>query len=276
MARNFKVNDNQFIFSGDVQISGDFLVDGTTTTINTTNLEIEDNTILLNRNEAGAGVTLGTSGIEIERGTEPNVSWLFDEPTDSFRPSGVTKLSNIGEIEPNVTLNFSGNVEFDTGNTVIFSAEILSDIIPNTTNTYDLGSLTNIWAEIHSNDIFSTNVTVTGFTGTSATEIFYVPTGTTAQRPTTPTSQGIRFNTTDSTFEGWNGLAWGEIGGAGGGLFKGENGTVGNSLGDIFRVHEPELNTDVTIAATENALCAGPLSVAVGTTLTVNGNLAIT
>lgn len=66
----------------------------------------------------------------------------------------------------------------------------------------------------------------------------------------------------------------------GGGFFKGENGDTGDAnkgRGDIFRTHEQELDTDVTIDATENALCAGPLTVSSGVTLTVTtgGNLAI-
>lgn len=64
-----------------------------------------------------------------------------------------------------------------------------------------------------------------------------------------------------------------------GGRYKGERGTVGNtaSAGDIIRVHEQTLNTNVTVDATENALCAGPLTVASGVTLTVTsgGNLSI-
>ena len=65
----------------------------------------------------------------------------------------------------------------------------------------------------------------------------------------------------------------------GGAYFQGENGTVGATAGkgDIFRVHEQELNTDVTIAATDNALASGPLTVASGITLTIanGGRLAI-
>jgi len=66
-----------------------------------------------------------------------------------------------------------------------------------------------------------------------------------------------------------------EIGSGGGGFYKGENGTSGSSAGDIFRINEQELNTDVEITATENASATGPLTVASGTTLTVNGNLVI-
>ena len=66
----------------------------------------------------------------------------------------------------------------------------------------------------------------------------------------------------------------------GAGYFQGDNGNTGdttNGKKDIFRVHEQELNTNTTIAATDNALCAGPLTIATGVTLTVTtgGNLVI-
>lgn len=64
-------------------------------------------------------------------------------------------------------------------------------------------------------------------------------------------------------------------GGAGGGQFKGNNGTVGNAPGDIFRVNSQTLIVDTTIAADENASCTGPLTVSASATLTVNGNLSV-
>ena len=68
-----------------------------------------------------------------------------------------------------------------------------------------------------------------------------------------------------------------QINNAGGGLFKGENGQVGSSAGDIFRINEQTLNTSTTIDADENANATGPLAVASGVTLTVTsgGNLSI-
>ena len=65
------------------------------------------------------------------------------------------------------------------------------------------------------------------------------------------------------------------------GAFQGDNASGGlrgdttNGKKDIFRIHEQELNTNVTIASTDNALAAGPLSIASSTTLTVSGNLTI-
>ena len=65
----------------------------------------------------------------------------------------------------------------------------------------------------------------------------------------------------------------------GGGRYKGERGTLGPAAaaGDIFRVSEQTLNTNVTIDATENAVAVGPLAVASGVTITVTtgGNLSI-
>jgi hypothetical protein len=65
--------------------------------------------------------------------------------------------------------------------------------------------------------------------------------------------------------------------GGGGGTFKGENGEINAGGGDIFRVHQQQLDTNTTIDADENALAAGPLTIATGVTLTVTsgGNLVI-
>lgn len=106
-----------------------------------------------------------------------------------------------------------------------------------------------------------------------------IPSGTTGERDGTPSVGLMRFNSTEGSFEGYDGTAWGEIGGGGGGLFKGENGTVGAGAGagDIFRINEQTLNTSTTIDADENANATGPLAIATGVTLTVTtgGNLSI-
>ena len=44
---------------------------------------------------------------------------------------------------------------------------------------------------------------------------------------------------------------------------------------DIFRSNAQTLNNDVTIQSDENASCAGPLTIADGATLAVNGNLTV-
>lgn len=68
--------------TGVVRITGDLIVEGETTTVNTTNLAIEDRIIDINVNDPGPQVTGGTAGIRINRGTSPSfpdVNILFDE-----------------------------------------------------------------------------------------------------------------------------------------------------------------------------------------------------
>ena len=61
----------------------------------------------------------------------------------------------------------------------------------------------------------------------------------------------------------------------GGGLYRGNNGTTGTSSGDIFRINATTLTLDEAIESGENASAAGPLSIASGITLTINGALVI-
>ena len=84
-------------FENNVIVSGDLTVSGTTTTIDTTNTEIKDNIILLNNGELGAGVTAGTAGFEIDRGSEANVTFLFNDATDKW--SIATGTFEAGAIE---------------------------------------------------------------------------------------------------------------------------------------------------------------------------------
>jgi len=103
-----------------------------------------------------------------------------------------------------------------------------------------------------------------------------MPVGTTGQRDGSPAVGDFRYNSTTNEFEGYAGSspAWGSIGG-GAGYFKGDNGTVGSSAGDIFRINELALDADVTITSTENASATGPLTVSSSFTLTVEGTLVI-
>ena len=68
----------------DVIIAGNLTITGDATQLETTNTAITDNVIILNQGETGAGVTLGTSGIEIERGTQPNKTFVWNEATDKW------------------------------------------------------------------------------------------------------------------------------------------------------------------------------------------------
>lgn len=70
-----KVNDAGTItlYTGDQQgtviVSGDLLVQGNTTTVQSENMTVKDNVIVLNSGQTGTHITLGYSGIQIDRGS---------------------------------------------------------------------------------------------------------------------------------------------------------------------------------------------------------------
>lgn len=63
-------------------VSGNFIVSGTTTSVNTETLTIDDNIIVLNNNETGTPSQ--NAGIEIERGTSANVLLRWNETADKW------------------------------------------------------------------------------------------------------------------------------------------------------------------------------------------------
>jgi hypothetical protein len=97
---------------GTVIITGDLLVKGNTTTIDTANLSIEDNVVLLNKGELGSGVTEGTSGLEIDRGSLPNAQFIWDESVDKFTIQ--TDDNNlVGIVVGSVATDPTTNLRFD-------------------------------------------------------------------------------------------------------------------------------------------------------------------
>jgi hypothetical protein len=73
----------------DLTVSGDLTVQGSTTTLNTATLTVEDNIVVLNSNVTGAPAT--NAGIEIERGDSTNVALRWNESTDAWQ------ITNDGE-----------------------------------------------------------------------------------------------------------------------------------------------------------------------------------
>jgi hypothetical protein len=65
-----------------VTVSGNLTVSGTTTTLNTETLTVNDNIIVLNNNASGAPSE--NAGIEVERGSSTNVSLRWNETTDTW------------------------------------------------------------------------------------------------------------------------------------------------------------------------------------------------
>ena len=82
----------------DLIVSGNLTVNGTTTTLNTSSLSVEDNIIELNRNVSSAAGMPNYTGLKVNRGstssvTEQDLYWVWDE---TFADDGTTIYGNAG------------------------------------------------------------------------------------------------------------------------------------------------------------------------------------
>lgn len=106
---------------------------------------------------------------------------------------------------------------------------------------------------------FSGTATFSGDVLLSGTGQLDLPAGTTAQRSGSPNSGMIRFNTTLGQFEGYNGTAWGQLGG----------GATGGGSDAVFLENGQTVTADYTLSTGKNAVSAGPVTVNAGVTVTV-------
>jgi len=103
-------------------------------------------------------------------------------------------------------------------------------------------------------DVMQVNGT-TGITSFPTTSAITLPVGTTAQRPGTPATAMLRYNTSLSQFEGYNGTIWGGIGGA--------------QAGGAIQVNNTTASVSYTIATGTNGFSVGPITTASGVSVTV-------
>lgn len=141
MAETKRITDTYLITAPTVIIDGNFTVTGTTTSVETVNSEITDNIIVLNNNEAGAGVANGTgsSGIEIDRGTLTNVSFVYDETSDKFKVLEGSTLINLQVATPVASSDAATKSYVDSaaGGAVTSAAGVENSIQFNTSGAFD-------------------------------------------------------------------------------------------------------------------------------------------
>jgi hypothetical protein len=116
--------------------------------------------------------------------------------------------AKIYELASGENLDLTGNNIFNNGATLTLptltgTLATLAGTETFTNKTYSSGALSGT---------FSGNATLSGTITLSATTALTIPVGTSEQRPTATTGQ-IRFNSSLTSFEGYNGTAWSSLGG---------------------------------------------------------------
>jgi len=91
------------------------------------------------------------------------------------------------------------------------------------------------------------------------TGFMLIPKGTTAQRPASPVNGEIRYNTDTAQFEGYQGGAWGQLGG----------GATGGGGDEVFQENGVTVTTSYTLSTNKNALSVGPITINNGAVVTI-------
>jgi len=214
--------------AGNTVMTGNLTVNGTTTTIDSTTLTIEDPLLTLAKNNSGGAANTFDQGLFFNRGSDDNVSFLWDESADQFafavtsgedgttagnvtidsyadiRAKNVTAVDLDGILGSNTaaaatvtTLTASGNVELDGGNVIINESSASVDF--------------RVESNGHANALFvdgsedhvgiKTATPAYDLDISGSTDALRLPVGTTGQRPTGATGI-LRFNTTTGKYEG--------------------------------------------------------------------------
>ena len=208
--------------SSAMTVAGNLTVNGTTTTIDSTTLTIEDPLIQLAKNNSGGDANTFDQGLFFNRGSLANVSFLWDESTDQFA-AAVTSGED-GTTAGNVTID--SYADFRAKN--ITATDIDGILGSNTAAAATVTTLgitgAAVFNEASANDVdfrmesaanthhffldgsanaigINTSSPAYPLDGSGDTGAFRLPVGTTGQRPTGATGI-IRFNSQTGQYEG--------------------------------------------------------------------------
>jgi hypothetical protein len=247
------VATNANVQFANITATGNLNIQGSTTTVTSTNTTIND--ALIEYASGTTGTPVNDAGIVIERGDAANAFIGFDESADKFTVGTGT-----------FTGASTGNLSITTGTLV---ANIEAATVSATGNITVGGTVDgrDIDTDGTKLDTIETNADVTDAANVEAAGAVMesganasakIPSGTTAQRDGSPSAGFFRWNTTTSQAEIYTGSEWSLVGG-------------GNITSEVNWEHESELATGTNYAMEDgnNAISAGPVTISTGASFTV-------
>ena len=202
--------------------------------------------------EIARGGTLGTTAVTWQLVSNPQIASLGTLSTSGIVARTAADTITARSIAVSGTGLSVSNADGVSGNPTV------------TSNATNANTASTIVARDASGNFSAGTLTLAGLTfsgniDTTSTGYIDLPAGTTAQRPGTPSSGMIRFNTTLGQVEAYNGTAWGSVGG----------GATGGGSDAVFLENGQTVTTNYTLSTNKNAVSAGPVVVNAGVTVTV-------
>ena len=145
-------------FSGNAIITGDLTVNGTTTTLDTTNLLVEDPIVVLNKNnssangQGGIAIEMGGSSLDMVFGRVANDTWGVGTLDTSGGTATTVAGMTLGALRSG-KLEIDGandHIDVDTDLKITAAADIVltaggADVLPGADKTHGLGSSAAQW-----------------------------------------------------------------------------------------------------------------------------------
>ena len=248
----------------DVTITGNLTVNGTTTQVNSTTVTVDDPIMTLGGDTAPASDDNKDRGVEFRwhNGSAAKVGFFGMDDTDN-KFMYIPEASNSSEVMSGTL----GGAKFGAVDVTGLTNSALTD------NRITIAGTSGVLEDDANLTFDGSNLVI------ATTAAIQVPVGTTGERPSAVQGQ-LRYNTTDNSFEGYSGTAWGSLGGVKDGDgdttiiaedsagadndeldFK-TAGTIRMTIGATGDIsHGDSLNKFTVAAATGNTLIAGTLDV---------------
>ena len=178
----------------------------------------------------GSGVYSLPAGNPVVTGTSISSTWANTTLSD-------LATAMTGSVASDGQTPMTGNLDMNSRKVVLLANGTVS------TDAINLGQLTTAFTD-------------PTFSGTG---FMLVPKGTTAERPVSPVNGEIRYNTTTSQFEGYQGGQWGQLGG----------GATGGGGDEVFVENARTVTTNYTLTTGKSAESVGPITINSGIVVTI-------
>jgi hypothetical protein len=221
---------------GNLTVTGNLTVNGDTTTINATTITVDDKNIELGSVATPTDSTADGGGITLKGNTDKTFNWI--DSTDAWTSSehlnlltgkeyyinglSVLNSTTLGSGVTNSSLTSVGTLSSVTtagDGTIGGDLAVNGGDLTTTSTTFNLvntnATTLNIGQAATTISIGSTSGTINvgNVLATTGTSHWTLPAGTVSQRPSVPSVGMVRYNTDQSSFEGYASGAWSSLGG---------------------------------------------------------------